>query len=80
MKREQTEIEVAVQKRLTEMFQEDPTKLFMFMLVKIGETMVDTNADTFDLSSEMTIEGNRYKVKCTSKIKKISKSVTPSNG
>jgi hypothetical protein len=68
MAEEKTELDVAAEKRLAEMFEEDPTKLFMFMLVKMGETMVETNAETFDLSLDATITGSRYKVKCSTTI------------
>jgi hypothetical protein len=60
-----------------EMMQENPVKMLQFFLTLIGKEIVAANAGTFELSAEIDIDGQRYKVSSKAKAKKVRANHSP---
>lgn len=65
------ELDAAVQKELSRMFKDDPTKMCLGMLVIMGKMCVEANAATMDLKTESTLSDKRYEVKCKISVKEV---------
>lgn len=66
-----TKIEKLVDEKLSEMVRDKPVDFIMFMLIRMGQMCVETNAATMNLSQESTIKNQRYKIKCKISLTKI---------
>lgn len=71
------QVEENIKGQWKEMIKENPVKVLQYFLTLLGQEIVDTNAGTFELSAEMDINGERYKVSCKAKAKKVKPIRTP---
>lgn len=46
---------------MDKLYNDEPAKLLHFMVVSAGKMCADANAETMDLSAEMTFENTRFK-------------------
>jgi hypothetical protein len=65
------EIDKLVDEELTKLITADSTKFIMFMLIKMGEMCIDTNADSLVLKQESTLNHVRYQIRCRITVKEI---------
>jgi len=70
----EAEISKRVEDELLNMVKVDHTRMIMFMLSHMGKMVVETNADTLDLSQDATINKERYKIKARITVKKLKPS------
>jgi hypothetical protein len=68
---EKTKVEEAANEMLCGMMKENSPKLLSFFLSCLAKNMEDANAATMELSCELDIKGERYKIATKSKLVKI---------
>lgn len=64
-------IEILVAEKLLTMVRDKPMDFIMAMLNSMGKLCVEANAETMDLKQEITIEKQRYEIKCKIIVKKV---------